>query len=124
MPGDFYAQILPHLLNLISIMLPPLITWIAVRVHQMTGVEVEARHREALHSALMTGIRWALGRGLSGQAAVSAAVEYAGRSVPDVLARLHPAPDVLHDLASSKLREVIERVPVVVLPPAQAEKAA
>ena len=30
------------------------------------GIEIEARHREALHSALMTGVRHALARGAAG----------------------------------------------------------
>lgn len=117
MTPDIIATVLPYLLAIIAAVLTPLISWAAVRVTRLSGIEIEAHHRAALHSALMTGIRWALGRGLTGQAAVSSAVDYATRSVPDALAALHPTPDVLHDLASSKLREVIERVPMVVLPP-------
>ena len=38
------------------------------------GIEIEATHRSALHSALMSGIRAALLRGLSGADAVEAAI--------------------------------------------------
>lgn len=108
------AAVLPHLLEIVASALTALIAWAALRARAHWGIEIEARDREALHSALMSGIRWALGRGLSGQAAISAAVEYAGRSVPDALTRIRPPHDVLHDLASAKLREIVERQPLYV----------
>lgn len=118
---NILAALAPYLLELIAAALTPLIAWLALRAHRHFGIEIEARDREALHSALMSGIRWALGRNLSGQAAVSAAVDYAARSVPDALGRLHPSPDVLHDLASAKLREVTEHLMPLYLIPERAQ---
>jgi len=69
------------------------------------GIEIQEKHRNALHSALMSGIEAALGRGYTGNAAVAEAIEYARRSVPDALGNLKPAADVLTDLAKAKLEQ-------------------
>lgn len=69
------------------------------------GIEIQAKHRDALHSALMTGVNAALGRGLTGNAAVAAAIDYARQSVPDAIGNLKPPVQVITDLANSKLEE-------------------
>lgn len=71
------------------------------------GIEIEARHREALQSALMSGIRSALARGLTGDAAVKVAIGYADVSVPDAIKALKPSGDVLDAIALAKLREAL-----------------
>ena len=70
-----------------------------------TGREIEARHREALHSALMTGARIALQRGLKPQAAVDMAIGYARTSVPDAIRELDPNEAVLTSRARAVLEE-------------------
>ena len=68
------------------------------------GIEIEARHREALHSALMTGVRRALASGLQEREAVAeATVNHVRTSVPDALAALNPAPRQLVDVAEATL---------------------
>ncbi len=109
----FYWEAMPVLLQLIGAALGAALLWLSRVAKERWGIEVEARHREALHSALFSGVRAALARGLNGQAAIEAAVAYAARSVPDALAKLGPSSEVLSDLASSKLLEVIEKVPVI-----------
>ncbi len=69
------------------------------------GIEIEARHREALHSALMSGVRSALSAGVSGPGVIVAATAYAEASVPDAIRALKPTPDVLKAIAESKFRE-------------------
>ncbi|MFH5773619.1 hypothetical protein ACHFJ0_05155 [Paracoccus sp. NGMCC 1.201697] len=69
------------------------------------GIEIQEKHRNALHSALMSGIEAALGRGFTGDAAVADAIEHARRSVPDALKNLKPAADVLTNLAKAKLEQ-------------------
>ena len=96
----------PHIVELIGAVLTLLIGLIAARISRWTGIQIEARHREALHSALMTGVRVALDRGLPRQQAVDLAVGYARSSVPDAMRRLAPAPEVLNNLARAKLAEV------------------
>ena len=71
------------------------------------GIEIEARHREALHSALMSGVQAALRRGLTGSDATRAGLEYALRSTPDAVSALKPAEGVLRSIAESKLREAL-----------------
>lgn len=101
------TQILMGLLPVLSTILTWAIASAARAAKQRWGIEIEARHREALHSALMSGIRAALGRGLSDERAVNAAIAHAGRSVPDAMDALAPTAEVLTSLARSKLREVL-----------------
>lgn len=108
-----FSALMPHLLELASVVVAILLAALFRALQARWGIEIESRHRDALHSALMSGIRAALGKGLSGQAAVDAAVSYARRSVPDALSRLDPDAGVLADLASSKLREALEKTPFV-----------
>lgn len=106
--SEIYAAVLPLLLSVLAAWLAKVLASAANEAKRRWGIEIEARHREALHSALMSGIRAALNRGLTGQAAISSAVTYANQSVPDALARLRPDAKVLARLAASKLREVHE----------------
>lgn len=94
----------PHLLELIAAILTLIIGWLAVEARTRWGIEIEARHREALHSALMTGVRHALARGLQERDAVAeAAVEYVRISVPDALRALKPETQQLVRMAEAKL---------------------
>ena len=106
--SEIYAAVLPLLLSVLAAWLAKVLASAANEAKRRWGIEIEARHREALHSALMSGIRAALNRGLTGPAAISSAVTYAAQSVPDALARLSPDAKVLARLAASKLREVQE----------------
>lgn len=99
------TPVLPVMLDLAGIVLAGVVGRAALVAHRRWGIEIEARHREALHSALMSGIRAALAQGLTGGDAVSAAVGYAVQSVPDAIVKLDPAADVLMSLARAKLRE-------------------
>ena len=99
----------PVILHLIGAVLTLAVAFVARKIHQWTGIEIEARHREALHSALMTGARAAIHRGLTGTHAVLLATGYAESSVPDAIARLRPSESVLTNLARAKLAEVTAR---------------
>jgi hypothetical protein len=61
----------PHLLELIAAILTLIIGWLAAKARVRWGIEIEARHREALHSALMTGVRHALSEGVQGRPAIA-----------------------------------------------------
>lgn len=99
----------PYLLELIALALTLLIGWVAMRFTALTGIEIQARHRDALHSALMTGARAALSRGLPMQQAVEYAVGYAQSSVPGAIAKLRPPEPVMQQLARAKLQEASGR---------------
>ncbi len=71
-----YAELLPVILQLIAAVLGMVLLRAANVARERWGIEIEARHREALHSALMTGITAALGKGLRGKEAVGQAVHH------------------------------------------------
>lgn len=111
--AQVYAITLPIVLTFIAAFLARILAAAAKVAQDRWGIEIEATHREALHSALMSGIRAALSRGLTGQAVIDAAVVHARGSVPDALAHLNPAAEVLANLAKSKLREATEKTPFI-----------
>ena len=83
-----------------------IIGWAAAQARARWGIEIEARQREALHSALMTGAQLALSRlgpQASQTALTAAAIEYAERSVPGAMTGLKPSVSTLHDLALAKV---------------------
>ena len=100
-----YAELLPVLLQLIAAALAMVLLRAAEAARRRWGIEIEARHREALHAALMTGISAALARGLKGSAAVDAATVYARQSVPDAIAALRPDAVLMRNLATAKLQQ-------------------
>lgn len=102
---DIYTAILPTILQAIAGVLGLLLIRAANVASTRWGIEIEARHREALHSAIMSGIRAALSRGSTGQDAVAAALAYVQESVPDALAALKPSQEVLTNLAKARLLE-------------------
>ncbi|OJY26212.1 MAG: hypothetical protein BGP11_13120 [Rhodobacterales bacterium 65-51] len=97
--------LLPHALEILGAVLTVLIGWAADAARRNWGIQIEAKHREALQSALLTGSRMAIQRGLSGHVAAEAAVGYAQSSVPDAIRALRPAPEVITNLARAKLVE-------------------
>lgn len=102
-----YAEILPILLQLLAALLGLVLMRAAEAARKRWGIEIEARHREALQSALMSGISAALTRGLRGERAVAAALDHVRGSVPDAMAALAPQPEVLHRLAEAKLHQAM-----------------
>lgn len=77
--------------------------------------EIEARHRQALHSALNTGVGLALDALEAGirlnpalataDASIGKILEYTNRSVPDAIRKLGPSRDMLTDMAKAKVQE-------------------
>lgn len=104
------AAVLPHLLEIINILLACVVGWVANVARKKWGVDMEARHREALQSAMMNGARLALDRKLDGKAAINLILSYVHSSVPDAIGALKPPARVLEDLAQSKLQEAAQVV--------------
>lgn len=85
------------ILPLVSIIVTALVGWIAQRIHAWTGKEIEAKHREALQSALTSSISYAVSRIIMEgkvpdltnpelrQRLLDAAIGYVKNSVPDAL---------------------------------------
>lgn len=106
--NDMLTAAMPALLALFGTALTIILNRAAAAARQRWGIEVEARHREALHSAIMSGVQAALLRGVQPQDAVKAAVVYASKSVPDAMRNLSPSPEVLQSIAEAKLRDVLK----------------
>ena len=73
----------PILSALATALVPILVAYLADRVRLWTGIEIEARHREALQSALANAARIAIEKG-----DVKEGVAYVTRSVPDAVKAL------------------------------------
>ncbi len=100
------AAVIPHVLEIISIMLASMVGWAANTARKKWGIDIEAKHRDALHSALMTGAQLAMQRGLTGQEAINQILQHVQISVPHAVIGLDARTEVLGNLAQAKLQEV------------------
>ncbi|MDO5606019.1 MAG: hypothetical protein Q4G25_12745 [Paracoccus sp. (in: a-proteobacteria)] len=107
--GQIISQATPHLVEIASIVLASAIAWAAAAARRKWGIDVTARHREALHSAVMTGALLAAGGNLTPQAALAIVLDHVRASVPEALAALTPSTKTLENLARAKLAEVQRR---------------
>lgn len=57
---NFTQQILLALVPTIGLIITALLGWAVNQFTAKTGIEIEAKHREALHSAALNGLIWAL----------------------------------------------------------------
>ncbi|MFQ6756750.1 hypothetical protein V6Z72_20615 [Cereibacter sphaeroides] len=107
--SDLLTALTPSLLDLAGVVLTALIGLATVRFQRWTGIQIEARHREALHSAIMTAARVAVARGLTREVAAEFVSSYVRASVPEAMKRLSPSAETLDALVRSKLLEVAGR---------------
>lgn len=118
--GPIYGLVEPYIRALADVVITGLIGWGAVLIKSWTGIQIEARHREALHSALMTGVTKALARlGVRAEGltvdlrsqVLAEAVEWAEAAVPDAIAHFGMTPDRVAALATAKLGQLIAAAP-------------
>jgi hypothetical protein len=93
--STFLQQLVAALLPALGVILTALAGWAATELHRRTGITIEAGHRQALQSALLNGILFALQRAgwVQGQPLSSSilpdllpsARNYVESSVPDAL---------------------------------------
>lgn len=81
---DILDSLRPLLVDIATIVIAAAVAFAAQRFQSWTGIQVEARHREALQSALANGARVAIEGG--SVADITRAVAYVQKSVPDALA--------------------------------------
>lgn len=87
-------------------------SWISAKFK----IDIEAKHRAALHSALETGVARVLDKlthlpqVTRADTAVAEAVAYVEKSVPDAIKALSPSKDHLRDMALAKAKEALLRV--------------
>lgn len=106
----------PALVALIGAVLTFIINRAAGAFEAATGMAIERDARDALHSALKSGVEAALRDGPeAGLEVIKAqAVMHAKESVPDAIRILVPGDGVLDRLAVRYYREAMERVGVAV----------
>jgi len=102
------------LLGLFGVLLTVIINRAAGAFEAMTGMRIERDARDALHSALRSGVEAALRNGPSaGLDAVKAhAILHARESVPDAIRILVPGEGVLDRIAVRYYQEALERAGV------------
>lgn len=112
--GGLWGTIRPYIADLIGLAVVAAIGYISTIVKSRFGIEIEAKHREALHSAATTGINMALGQ-LDGRMdklsidvknkIIADALNYAIKSAPDAIAffGLDAKRDQLVDMLKAKL---------------------
>lgn len=103
--NQILIELMPLLLKAVEVVAYAAITAAAGFAARKWGIDIGTRHKDMLHSALMTGARAALSRRLEGMAAVDFVEGYARESVPGAIAALRPSPAVLQTLARAKLAE-------------------
>ncbi|MCL4065909.1 hypothetical protein M3484_04950 [Pseudomonas sp. GX19020] len=104
----FFLTLLPHLTEVASAVIAILLAGLFRILKTRWGIEIEARHREALQSAMMTGITAALSRGLKADAAIAAAIQHAaGAGARDAVEFFNLGVDDLKRLAEAKLHSAI-----------------
>ena len=94
------------ILGILAPILTALIGWAAAAISRKAGLEIDAKHREALQSALLNGARLAMSKQLTRQAAVDLVLSYVKDSVPGALEHFTPSTKVLTDLAEAKIEQV------------------
>ena len=101
-------------LGVFGILLTIIIKRGAAAITAATGIAIEREAREALHSAIKSGIEAALARGPeAGLEEIKArAIFHAQQSVPDAIEQLVPGDGVLDRLALRYYREAMERIGV------------
>jgi hypothetical protein len=104
--------IINSVLTLFGAILTYVITRAAGAFQMATGIEVEAKHREALHSAILTGVRSAVQHGpKKGMEDIKAlAIAHVRQSVPDAVAALVPGDSVLDRLVERYAMQQLDRV--------------
>lgn len=104
---DLLQLATPALLSLIGIVLAWGITRGAAAFELWTGIRIDESSRDALHSAIISGVRAALEGGSPKDEVIRHAVIYAHKSVPDAIRRLVPGDGVLDELALRYYNELV-----------------
>lgn len=118
--GPLWEALSPYLADALAAIATALLGMIYAWVRAKFGMDIEARHREALHSAVVTGINLGMakagarfaGRHLqAGSPAVTEAMAWVARSVPDALAHFGVSPEGLEKLVLAKAQQLLGAAP-------------
>jgi len=104
----FLTAAAPGLLELIGVVIAAIIAWATKLARDKWNIDIDARYREGLQSALMTGARLALARQLTGSAAIQIILDHV-RDVgaPDAVRHFDLDAGALTNLAEAKLEQAV-----------------
>lgn len=116
-PIDSIQNIIqPVLVDLLLMLALAIISWAASFLPARFKLDIEAKHRAALHSALNTGVGLAIDTMqkhptiAAPDMAIGAVLDYVERSVPDAIRRLGPSRAQLEDMARAKLTQQVDAI--------------
>ena len=105
----------PLLTELLSILIAALVGFLTVKINKWLGLNIEAKHREALQMALKNGAMAGLAKVQSMTAdarvdvkseIVAQALVYASKSAPDAIAYFGLTPERLREMIEAKIPAV------------------
>jgi len=106
----------PIIVDLLLTLILAIIAWLMRKLPERWRLDIEARHREALHKALDTGIGLVIDTMqkhptiAAPDMAIGTVLDYVERSVPDALRRLAPSRAHLEDMARAKLQQQVDAI--------------
>lgn len=114
----FITSVMPYLLALFGTIISAAIGFATLKLQQWTGINVEAKHREALQSALTNGalnmVAKVTPKGVTidvGNAAIADGVEYVLKSVPDAVQYFGLTPARVQEMLAPKIAAVAVAAP-------------
>lgn len=110
------AFLQPYLLELISTLALAVVTWLARTIKHKFDLDIEEKHRLALHEAIMSGVELALEDDPVRNTVVLGHVknkvrEHVYNSVPNAVAALIPGDTVLDAIAVRYINRAIRKLP-------------
>ncbi len=109
---ELIQAVAPAIAELVAVVVLGLLAMAYRRFSELTGIQIEAKHREALHTAIETGVLAAIEKGPNWgkEQIIKAAVDHVRRSVPDAVKVLKPSDPVLHNLAGRYAKRAAKKV--------------
>lgn len=105
----FLGWLRPYVMELLSVIIGACVVWATKKFHDLTGMNIEAKHREALQSALRNGANLVLDKIPDHVAidvrstAVAKGIDYVLGSVPDAVKYFELSPEKIAELLKPKI---------------------
>lgn len=116
-PLDSIQNIIqPIIVDLLLMLVLAIIGWAASFLPARFRLDIQQRHRDALHAALSTGVGLAIDTMQKHPTiavpdmAIGVVLDYVERSVPEAIRKLGPSRAQLEDMARSKLQQQVDTV--------------
>lgn len=116
------TALLPYLATLLSLLATAALGWLATLLQKKVNIDLTQSSRDALHSALTTGINLALSK-LQPEGGkltldvkdktIAQAITWAETSVPEAIQHFGLTPDALRSMVASKLNVADPAVPSI-----------